>query len=70
MNYDAFITEHDEKDQWKCIPSGSCLHDKASSKSLAVAGSIVKMHSFLYGTQREKGVRIPQGLEAIAQFLT
>lgn len=29
------------------LPSGSCLQDKASSRSRAVAGSIVKIHSFL-----------------------
>lgn len=30
------------------LPSGSCLHDRASSRSLAVEGSIVKIHSFLH----------------------
>ncbi len=29
------------------IPSESCLQDSASSRSLAVAGSMVNTHSFL-----------------------
>lgn len=37
------------------IPSGSCLQDKASSRSLAVDGSMVKMHSFLSKERRRKG---------------
>lgn len=36
------------------IPSGSCLQDKASSRSLAVDGSMVKMHSFLSKGKRRK----------------
>lgn len=30
------------------LPSGSCLQDRASSRSLAVEGSIVKIQSFLH----------------------
>jgi len=37
------------------IPSGSCLQDKASSRSLAVDGSMVKMHSFLSKKKKIKG---------------
>lgn len=36
------------------IPSGSCLQDKASSRSLAVDGSMVKMHSFLSKKKKKK----------------
>lgn len=41
------------------IPSGSCLQDKASSRSLAVDGSMVKMHSFLSKKKKKRKIYLP-----------